>query len=359
MYGAGGLFGDLPSKKNSSTKDSNVKDGEKTVNKKTAPQGTRGRVGTKSNVLLSFVPATLKRKKPPVKSTKEQSNKSTNTNTNTNTNNVNSSNRKKLRAETIAFGEAGIETTIISTETITIKTTTKNIDAQKKLPPTVVNIHGDSNPNNDTNGSLLPSAAAAAAAAATTTTTNTNTYKTNMNTTTRNEEIKSCTKINDPYDPFVPNDLLEYWEKQAATKQRERLERQTREAFERQKSIRKKIEDERSELQKSGDYTTLIARERERIYQQENHHDMNANYNNSMTIGTGVGIPGLGRGRGRGRGLSNLPAWLVEKQRKETEGATATGTSQNEHEGSMNDRSNINNNNNNNNDGRFNDSASP
>merc|ERR1711865_1234197 len=170
-------------KKNSSTKDSNVKDGEKTVNKKTAPQGTRGRVGTKSNVLLSFVPATLKRKKPPVKSTKEQSNKSTNTNTNinintnTNTNNVNSSNREKLRAETIAFGEAGIETTIISTETITIKTTTKNINAQKKLPPTVVNIHGDSNPNNDTNGSLLPSAAAAAAAA-TTTTTNTNTYKT-------------------------------------------------------------------------------------------------------------------------------------------------------------------------------------
>ena len=29
----------------------------------------------------------------------------------------------------------------------------------------------------------------------------------------------------------------------------------------------------------------------------------------------------MGRGRGRGRGLSNLPAWLVEKQRREQTGA--------------------------------------
>ena len=75
---------------------------------------------------------------------------------------------------------------------------------------------------------------------------------------------ESNEKITDPYDPFVPNDLLEYWEKQAATRQRKKLERETRESLVRQKSIRKKINEERLELQKSGNYSTLIERERER-----------------------------------------------------------------------------------------------
>jgi len=89
-------------------------------------------------------------------------------------------------------------------------------------------------------------------------------------------------KITDPYDPFVPNDLLDYWEKLAAKKHREHLERETKEALERQKEMRKQLEEERSEIR------------------------MGVNLN----MATGMG-------RGRGRGLSNLPAWLVEEQRKE------------------------------------------
>jgi hypothetical protein len=70
----------------------------------------------------------------------------------------------------------------------------------------------------------------------------------------------------DPYDPFVPNDLLEYWEHQAAKR-----------AWEGQQERRRKIEQELQQL--------------EPIQQ-----------------------PSRGRGRG---GVSNLPAWLVERQRQE------------------------------------------
>lgn len=75
---------------------------------------------------------------------------------------------------------------------------------------------------------------------------------------------------NDPYDPMVPNDLLEYWEwrktEQSLAEQRERLQaieqqQQTKEAF----------------------------------------------------VDTAVS-----RGRGRG-GVSNLPAWMVQQQREQRE----------------------------------------
>jgi len=110
--------------------------------------------------------------------------------------------------------------------------------------------------------------------------------------------------ITDPYDPYVPNDLLQYWDRQALAKERAALERETREALESQRMLRQQLEQEREELQRKGDYHKLLQEEQQQQQQQQ----------------ARVLLQQAGRGgRGRGRGLSNLPAWLVEKQRKERE----------------------------------------
>jgi hypothetical protein len=83
----------------------------------------------------------------------------------------------------------------------------------------------------------------------------------------RQEESLQKQVEEDPYDPLVPNDLLEYWEHQAA-----------RRAWEAQQERRRKIERELQQLEPVQKIAS--------------------------------------RGRGRG-GVSNLPAWLVERQRQE------------------------------------------
>jgi hypothetical protein len=121
--------------------------------------------------------------------------------------------------------------------------------------------------------------------------------------------------ITDPYDPYVPNDLLEYWETLAAKKHREKLERDTREALERQKSIRKQLEDHRTALfQKAVSGNS-----------DNNEIDIDGDDDGDVATGSLQLIPPMGRGRGRG-GLSNLPAWLVEKQRKEQLGGVGVVT---------------------------------
>ena len=233
---------------------------------------------------MAFVPtAALKRKKRPVATITSRSS--------INLNNISdSSNKKNIRPEMVEKQQATTSTSTSTVgmgvvETTITTTTTKKID-QKKQTAVVVDIHG-----NYVDGSnSLPQSAAADVVI-------------NIDDDNNNE---SNEKITDPYDPFVPNDLLEYWEKQAATRQRKKLERETRESLERQKSIRKKINEERLELQKSGNYSTLIERERER--------------NEGVRPSSSSSSSGHGHGRGRGRGgVSNLPAWLVEKQRREAE----------------------------------------
>jgi hypothetical protein len=114
------------------------------------------------------------------------------------------------------------------------------------------------------------------------------------------DDPPEMTEIKDPYDPYVPNDLAQYWDRQALAKERHELEREAREAFERQQALRLQLEKEREESQKRGDYQATIQKQQE---QRQQH----------------ILAMGRGRGRGRGRGVSNLPAWLVEKQRKEQE----------------------------------------
>lgn len=98
------------------------------------------------------------------------------------------------------------------------------------------------------------------------------------------------------YDPFVPNDLLQYWERQAAVQERKELEREAKEAMEAQARMRKQLELERQKLEEAGDVNKLAEHQenRARIISSEG-------------------------GRGRGRGVSNLPKWLVDKQKKEAE----------------------------------------
>ena len=88
--------------------------------------------------------------------------------------------------------------------------------------------------------------------------------------------------MDDPYDPMVPNDLLEYWERKAVAAERERLEREKLEQLQQQDALRRQLDIERRALEQEGNAEKLAANERQ---------------------------------RGRGRGVSNLPAWLVAKQK--------------------------------------------
>lgn len=90
----------------------------------------------------------------------------------------------------------------------------------------------------------------------------------------------------DAYDPHVPNDLLAYWDRKAMEKERLELEREAKETLQRQDQLRRQLEQERESLLKSGNIEEIVQHRQQ----------------TSM-------------GRGRGRGVSNLPAWLVQKQR--------------------------------------------
>lgn len=119
-------------------------------------------------------------------------------------------------------------------------------------------------------------------------------------------------EITDPYDPYFPNDLLRYWERQAASEERARLEQETKEALENQRLLREQLDHERrGGLQSEG----VVGESSQKVFLGDN---------TVVDLGLSSNIAGRGRGRGRG-GVSNLPAWLVEKQRKETESAAGLG----------------------------------
>ena len=99
------------------------------------------------------------------------------------------------------------------------------------------------------------------------------------------EEAKS-----DPYDPLFPNDLLQYWERKSFEKDRIRLEQERQQALEDQERLREQLKKEREELARSGNLQELQQREQRRPM-------------------------------GRGRGVSNIPAWLIEKQKHDAGGS--------------------------------------
>jgi len=110
-----------------------------------------------------------------------------------------------------------------------------------------------------------------------------------MPTVSEPEELRLLHEsVSDIYDPLVPNDLLQYWESQAAIQERKEIENEARETMQAQMRMQQQLELEQQDFHKSGDVDKLMELEK----------------SNAMT------------GRGRGRGVSNLPAWLAERQRK-------------------------------------------
>jgi len=110
----------------------------------------------------------------------------------------------------------------------------------------------------------------------------------------------------DRYDPFVPNDLLEYWERLAVQRALEEQEQQRREIEQRlaeEERLRQQRRQQEREQQEQ--------QQRQRLEQEA----AAASARNSEPYGYTNQRP-----LGRGRGVSNLPAWLVEKKRRESEG---------------------------------------
>jgi hypothetical protein len=103
------------------------------------------------------------------------------------------------------------------------------------------------------------------------------------------EELRQLhASVVDPYDPHLPNDLHAYWGRKAAEKQRMKLEEEARETLKRQQRLREELEMERQHLEKKGNINEIV----------------------QHRVQTSMG-------RGRGRGVSNLPAWVVNKQNEE------------------------------------------
>jgi len=92
----------------------------------------------------------------------------------------------------------------------------------------------------------------------------------------------------DPYDPYIPNDLLAYWERKKVEEERLKLEQEARETLKRHQHLRQQLEEERQKIEKSGSANAIIE-------------------HRAKTALSG----------GRGRGVNNLPAWLLQKQKEE------------------------------------------
>jgi hypothetical protein len=104
--------------------------------------------------------------------------------------------------------------------------------------------------------------------------------------------------VTDPYDPFVPNDYLEYCEEKRREVERRELEEATRETLRQQQIIREQIAEERRKMIETGDYQSVVSSVISR-------HAENTEASGNVPDGSG-----------RGRGVSNLPAWLLQKQQE-------------------------------------------
>ena len=89
----------------------------------------------------------------------------------------------------------------------------------------------------------------------------------------------------DLYDPALPNDLLQYWERAKAARERQRLEKEQADRLQQQEELRRAAWQERQALIETGQYQVLAQK---------------------MTD-----LP-----RGRGRGVSNIPAWMLKQQQQ-------------------------------------------
>lgn len=294
MYG--GLFGDLPATKASSKKSGDQQ--KKEQNTETtkipkvsepssipklalqAPSSAKTKNVSENNLMLkaigtagtslSFVPAAARRKKRPrPQSTPVAAASTTEANVEVATSKVVSKTIDKVDTSSIAFTSTWEPSVVMTTNTkiITKISTTANNNktpsmGEQKDQSSTLNNHSHQSQEQDN----------------------------------EKEEEEIVVEIKDVYDPYVPNDLLQYWERQSLIRERQAMEREAKEALERQQMLRKKLEQEREELQRKGDYAKLLQPQTDPLI------------NNNQRSGGG-----------RGRGVSNLPAWLIAQKRKEEE----------------------------------------
>jgi hypothetical protein len=294
----GGLFGDLPPQNGSKEEDKSTRKKSKSVTIFIPPAGKKQK---KSNPFLqtvgaagtsmAFVPTALKRKRPNRFSKLEKP--------------------VSVPPTVTAVPDTTVATSSGSTSTSIIQPTPQVNEAAAALPPKLTEppLSFQEGLGSMTHTTFTPASEQPASIEI---------HEQQSSHTLSNTKYTSqflpvdppeLTEIKDPYDPYVPNDLAQYWDRQALAKERHELEREAREAFERQQALRLQLEKEREESQKRGDYQAIIQKQQEQLQQQQQ-----------------VLAMGRGRGRGRGRRVSNLPAWLVEKQRKEQEEQLGSAT---------------------------------
>jgi hypothetical protein len=102
--------------------------------------------------------------------------------------------------------------------------------------------------------------------------------------------------LDDPYDPLLPNDLLLYWERKAVAVQRQALEEERLKTRVEQEALRHQLKREHAEWTQPG---------------AANQDILNAEQQQHIVS------------RGRGRGLTNLPAWLVQQQKRQEQGGAS------------------------------------
>ncbi len=107
-----------------------------------------------------------------------------------------------------------------------------------------------------------------------------------MNEQEQDDEVRKLhDSVVDPYDPYLPNDLLEYWERQSLAEERRMMEQEARERLQQQQALRQELA-------------------RPQVQQHENE------------VQSSPSIPAVGRGRG---GISNLPAWMLKQIQQQQE----------------------------------------
>lgn len=135
--------------------------------------------------------------------------------------------------------------------------------------------------------------------------------------------------VTDPYDPFVPNDYLEYCAEKRREVERRELEEATRETLRQQQIIREQIAEERRKMIETGDYqsvvTSVINRHAQDMQPSGPSMAPISGQNSDITDKVESSSVSLSTKHkmGRGRGVHNLPAWLLQKTQDES---VASGT---------------------------------
>lgn len=265
MYG--GLFGDLPPTKEqqqqgiagtvnetqinaSSTLGGNstnaVKDDPFSKQKK-APSSVVRQLGT-SGTAVAFVPAAARRK------------------------NVK---RPSTNSSSSSIKESHKHSNTATTSQELVSTTTLKVSAWVARPPETKQHQQDEDDALKTDHNITPEHPAAVPMEATQASKSGDDDGVDPFTTGTSAYITKHTHQSDRYDPFLPNDLLEYWERKAAEE------------------------------------TWRVQEAEQARRHQEQMEQMHRNQEQTRQLSTAEPP------RGRGRGLSNLPAWMVEQQRRQ------------------------------------------